>query len=230
MERVSGAETPAPAARTASGGEVLAWTLAAVPLATTVLRMLAAALDVAGNGRWLSALALLASLLIVKADRRRLLQSGAAAPGSLPSAWWCLVPPVYLWRRATCLGRPRLPAWGWLGSAALAFVLSLAVLAAAAPGSEPQTGAMVLPDCTGPGAAADVERTFTSLPAARSAGVAGVSVTEQEETGQGPGRAPNIRYCSALVLGSDNHEYEVDYSLELRPDGAVIRLQLRGGR
>jgi len=106
----------------------MAWALAALPLASAVLLAVLALLDVIDDMRALSALALLATAALVLADRRRLRRSGMAS-GGMPSAWWFLVPPVYLWRRAVALGRPKAPVWGWGASTVLAGVIRVVVLA-----------------------------------------------------------------------------------------------------
>ncbi len=34
-----------------------------------------------------------------------------------PSTWWCLIPPVYFWKRLTLLKQPRIHFWLWIGVA-----------------------------------------------------------------------------------------------------------------
>ncbi len=111
--------------------------------------------------RSLSALTLLASVAFVLADgqrlrRSRLRRSGVAA-GGMPSAWWSLVPPVYLWRRAAALGGSKAPFWAWLGSAAAASIVRVAVLAMiVSQAAEERAAAERLPDCADRGAVADL--------------------------------------------------------------------------
>lgn len=223
---------PAEAVPVARNDDTLAWALAAVPLLTAVLLLLLVVLDVIGDLRWLSALTLLVSLALVAADRRRL---AAARPGvegirKPPSAWWFLIPPAYLWRRAAWLGQSKASFWAWVASAALAFVLRIvAVVITAQVGAEPVAVAR-LPDCAGRDIAADVKAVFDSLPAARQAGVTAVSLGGQAETGQGPGPTPMVRYCSGNMLASDTVEYAVDYSFERRQDDVIVRLQLSPSR
>ncbi len=208
--------------------DTLAWALAAVPLLAAVLLLVLAVLNVLEDLRWLSALTLLVSLLLVAADRRRLAAArlGVEGAGRPPSAWWFLVPPAYLWRRAAWLGRSKAPFWAWVASAALAFVLRIvAVVIAVQAGAEPVVVAR-LPDCAGREVAADVKGLFDSLPAARQAGVKAVSLSGQTETGQGPGADPSVRYCSGNMLASDTVEYAVDFSFERRQDDVIVRLQL----
>ncbi|MGI4941226.1 MAG: hypothetical protein ACRYHQ_11830 [Janthinobacterium lividum] len=219
---------PAGAVPVAGDDDKLAWALAAVPLLAAVLLLVLAVLDVIEDLRWLSALTLLVSLVLVATDRRRLAAArpGGKGTGKPPSAWWFLVPPAYLWRRAAWLGRSKASFWAWVASAALAFVLRVvALVITAQAGAEPVAVAR-LPDCAGREIAADVRGVFDNLPAARQAGVTSVSLGGQAETGQGPGPTPSVRYCSGNMLASDNAEYAVDYSFELRQDDVIVRLQL----
>lgn len=208
----------------------MAWALAALPLASAVLLAALVLLDVADDMRALSAVTLIASAAFVLADRQRLQRSGVAA-GGMPSAWWSLVPPVYLWRRARALGRPRAPFWAWLGSAAAASVIRVIVLVVlASQAAEERAAAGRLPDCASRDTAADLKTVFDDLPVARLAGVRAVSLGGQVEVAQGPGTVPTVRYCSGTMLATDNEEYAVSYSFERRQEDVIVRLQLGTGR
>jgi len=163
---------------------------------------------------------------LVLADRQRLRRSGMAS-GGMPSAWWFLLPPVYLWRRAAALGRSKTPVWGWGASTVLAGIVRVVVLALIA--TQIAT-AERLPDCASRDMVADINAVFDSLPAAQQAGVKAVSLGTQREVAQGPGSTPAERYCTGVMLASDNVEYAIDYSFERRQDEVVIRLQLGTGR
>ena len=218
------------AAQAPAGRDGMAWALAALPLASAVLLAVLVLLDVADDMRSLSAVTLLASVAFVLADRQRLQRSGVAVSG-MPSAWWSLVPPAYLWKRAAALGRPRAPFWAWLGSAAAASVIRVAVLVAlASQAVEERAAAGRLPDCADRGAVADLRGVFDGLPAARLAGVRAVSLGRQVEVAQGPGAVPTVRYCFGTMLATDNAEYAIDYSFERRQEDVIVRLQLGAGR
>ena len=221
--------TPA-AAQAPAGGDGTAWALAALPLASAALLAVLVLLDVVEGMRALTALTLLASAALVLADRQRLRRSGVAA-GGMPSAWWCLVPPVYLWRRATALGGSKAPFWAWFASTAGASVIRVAVLVAlASQAAGERAAATRLPDCADRAMAADVKGVFDSLPAARQDGVRAVSLGGQAEVAQGPGAVPTVRYCSGTMLATDTVEYAIAYSFERRQEDVIIRLQLAGGR
>ena len=200
----------------------MAWALAALPLASAVLLAVLVLVDAVDDMRALSALALLASAALVVTDRRRLQRSGLAN-GGVPSAWWFLVPPAYLWRRATALGRSKAPVWGWVASTVLAGMVRVVMLAVIATRI---AAAERLPDCTSRDMVADIKAVFDSLPAAQQAGVKAVSLGSQREVAQGPGSTPAERYCTGTMLASDTVEYAIDYSFERRQDDVVIRLQL----
>ena len=228
---MSGPGVSAQAGRASEAGEGLAWALAASPLAVALLLMALFLLGVVDDARALSVLSLAASAALVVADRRGLTRSGRAADGALPSVWWFLVPPVYLWRRATCLGRSRAQAWAWAACAALAFAIRVAVLVAAASDlAGAREASMRLPGCADRDVAADVRGVFDDLPAARQDGVRAVSLGAQAEVGQGPGAVPLVRYCSGTMLATDDVEYDVDYSFERRREDVIVRLQIRPGR
>lgn len=89
------------AARTPRVGEGLAWALAASPLAVAVVLLILFLLGVVDDVRALSVLSLATSAALVIADRKGLVRSGRAMDGPPPAVRWFLVPPVYLWRRAT---------------------------------------------------------------------------------------------------------------------------------
>jgi len=223
---MTGPALPSATSQPPAGRDGLAWALAALPLASAVLLAVLALLDVVDAMPALSALALLASAALVLADRQRLRRSGMAS-GGLPSAWWFLVPPVYLWRRAAALGQSKAPVWGWGASTVLAGVTRVVVLAVIATRI---AAAERLPDCTSRDVVADIKAVFDSLPAAQQAGVKAVSLGTQSEVAQGPGSIPTERYCTGVMLASDTVEYAIDYSFERRQDEVIIRLQIGTGR
>lgn len=201
-----------------------AWALAVLPLTAAVLL---APLALLGLGRDLpTLLTLLASAALVVVDRRDLARSGRLSRAALPATAWFLVSPVYLRKRARRLGQGSLQFWVAVGCAVAAPVVATIVVGLLTLATRPQeTG--VLPACNDPGSVQDVLNAFDGLGTAREAGVHGVSLSGQEETGQGPGAVPKLRYCSASVLASNAEEYGIDYTYEQRPDGVIIRLKLR---
>ena len=224
------AAAPPAAARAPAGADGTAWALAALPLASAALLAVLVLLDVVEGMRALTGLTLLASAALVLADRQRVRRSGVAT-GGMPTAWWCLVPPVYLWRRAAALGGSKAPFWAWFASTAGAAVIRVAVLVALASQAAGERAAVArLPDCADRAMAADIKGVFDGLPAARQDGVRAVSLGGQAEVGQGPGAVPTVRYCSGTMLATDTVEYAIDYSFERRQEDVIIRLQLAGGR
>jgi hypothetical protein len=221
---------PPAAAQAPAGRDGMAWALAALPLATAALLAALVLLDIADDMRALTALTLFVTAAFVLADRQRLRRFGVAA-GGMPSAWWSLLPPVYLWRRAAALGGSRAPFWAWFASTAAASAVRVAVLAVlASQVAEERAAAGRLPDCASRDMVADVKAVFDSLSVARQAGVRAVSLGSQREVAQGPGSTPTERYCTGVMLASDTVEYEISYSFERRQDEVIIRLQLETDR
>jgi hypothetical protein len=171
-------------------------------------------------------LVLLASAGLVVLDKRDLARSGRVPKAALPSTAWFLVLPVYLRKRARRLGQGPLQFWVSVGCAVAGPVVGTAAVAALALATLSQPDG-ALPACNDPDAIQDVLNTFDGLGPVREAGVRGVSLSGQEETGQGPGAVPKLRYCIASVLASNAQEYDIDYTYEQRPDRIVIRLELR---
>lgn len=201
-----------------------AWVLAVLPLAGAILLAPLAVLGLHRN--WLTLLVLLVSAGLVVVDKRGLARSGRVSPAAIPATAWFLLPPVYLRKRALRLGQGSRQFWvsvvctvtGPIVETVIVALLTLATM---------QQVSSALPACNDPDAAPDVLKVFDTFGPAREAGVHGVSLSGQEETGQGPGAVPKLRYCSASVLASDAQEYDVDYTYEQRSDGVIIRLKVR---
>ena len=211
--------TPAP-----SPNDKWAWVLAVLPLAGAILLAPLAVLGLHRN--WLTLLLLLVSAGLVVVDKRNLARSGRVSPAAMPATAWFLVSPVYLRKRALRLGQGSRQFWVSVVCAVVAPVAGTVAIAVLTLATVQQT-ASALPACNDPDASPDVLKVFDTYGPAREAGVHGVSLSGQEETGQGPGAVPKLRYCSASVLASDAQEYDVDYTYEQRPDGVIIRLKVR---
>ncbi|MFA6103615.1 MAG: hypothetical protein WC721_15600 [Victivallaceae bacterium] len=59
----------------------------------------------------LGKLVLIANFAIMRSEEKL----AAKDSMSLPSKWWCLIMPVYLWLRLTVLKQPRIHFWLWIG-------------------------------------------------------------------------------------------------------------------
>lgn len=201
-----------------------AWVLAVLPLAGAILLAPLAVLGLHRN--WLTLLILLVSAGLVVVDKRDLARSGRVSAAAMPATAWFLVSPVYLRKRALRLSQSSRQFWVSIACAMAAPVGGTVAIAVLTVATTQQT-ADTLPACNDPAASPDVLKVFDTYGPTREAGVHGVSLSGQEETGQGPGTVPKLRYCSASVLASDAQEYDVDYTYEQRPDGVIIRLNVR---
>lgn len=89
----------------------LAWGIVAVPLVGMVLEAI--------TGSALTWLYLAANIALCILDERRLKAAGHEAP----SSWWCILVPVYLWKRAGLLKQSKKIFWCWIAAFALALML-----------------------------------------------------------------------------------------------------------
>ncbi len=143
-------------------------------------------------------LVLLASAGLVVLDKRDLARSGRVPKAALPSTAWFLVLPVYLRKRARRLGQGPLQFWVSVGCAVAGPVVGTAAVAALALATLSQPDG-ALPACNDPDAIQDVLNTFDGLGPVREAGVRGVSLSGQEETGRAPAR---FRSCATASPAS----------------------------
>ena len=233
--------------------ETLAWTLAALPAAASVVSMILVPSSSTIGSDAVGALALAASAALVVIDKRRLAASGAAAGAALPATAWFLVPPVYLWKRANRLGRSKAQAWTWMGCSLAAVVVPiiLVILLASgaaepdglaarppAPASRPDRGkqgpasggsdgavaAPALPSCTDPRYAQDLLAVFGDVRTMREAGIRGVVLSERRELDIAKGVVPPLRVCSGSMMGSDGEDYPITYGFEIVQGQVIVHV------
>lgn len=89
----------------------LAWGIVAVPLVGMVLEAI--------TGSALPWAYLAANIALCVLDERRLKATGREAP----SSWWCLLIPVYLWKRARLLKQSKKIFWCWVAAFALSLMI-----------------------------------------------------------------------------------------------------------
>ena len=209
--------------RLALGRDPLGWAIAAAPLAASALTLMLALLGAEAATSVTSMLAIAATAALVVADRRRI---AAAKTGDrpMPSAAWFLVPPAYLWKRATALGLTRRLFWANIGFGVAAFALGIAATVAVAAR---QVAANQLPACDDPAALEDVVALFTEMPEAKRAGIKGVGVGSPAELRLPSAQFEAPRMCTGSMLGSDTREYPLDYSFEWRQGQVIVRIELR---
>jgi hypothetical protein len=116
--RESFAESESPAGPPPLGaGDVdnrFVWAAAVVPLVGSFIELLVA--------KQLILLYVLLNVCCCTLDEKKL----KAAGHKTPSAWWALLVPVYLWKRATQLGQRRHYFWAWCAAFVLSGVVSVA--------------------------------------------------------------------------------------------------------
>ncbi len=78
-------------------------------LGVTVLLMIAGAII----NKPLGLFAAIPYIVVMRMEKKLASKDGI----NMPSEWWCLLVPVYLWQRLTILKQPRIHFWLWLGVA-----------------------------------------------------------------------------------------------------------------
>lgn len=89
------------------------WTVAAIPVIGSILELML--IGILGGAA--TFLYLIPNVVLCILDEKKLKGAGHKAP----SSWWCLLIPVYLWKRATFLKQRKNYFWGW----GAAFVISI---------------------------------------------------------------------------------------------------------
>lgn len=200
-----------------------AWSLAYLPLATTLANLFAATIGVSTDV--VSLATILAAVALVIIDKRELRRTDRIPWSSLPFTVWSLVPPVYLFKRARRLGIPKTQFWVSIVCSVLAFVISTAVVARMA--TSLADADLVLPDCADRGSMSDVLSVFDDIESVRSVGLHGVIVTDQTEVGQGPGASPKARFCTGVMHASNEREYDMRYGFEIIQGQVIVHVQLQ---
>lgn len=109
-------DTPPPL----TGAEVYnlyVWLVVAMPIVGALLELLF--IDILGEASFL--LYLVPNVVLCVLDERKLKAAGHQAP----SSWWCLIIPVYLWKRATLLKQKRHYFWGWMAALVISFFITI---------------------------------------------------------------------------------------------------------
>jgi len=96
---------------------VFVWFIVAMPILGAIAELIF--IDIVGNFSFL--LYLIPNIVLCILDERKLKAAGHGAP----STKWCILIPVYLWKRANILGQKKLYFWAW----GAAFLLSFAITA-----------------------------------------------------------------------------------------------------
>lgn len=202
-----------------------AWTLAFLPLATSLFYILAMLANV--NVGVVSLATVVGSAALVVLDRRDLVRTGRLPHSRLPSMTWFLFPPTYLFKRARRLDAPRNLFWTSVGCLVLAFIVRAAVVTAMAVGVAKAGADPILPGCADRESMPDVVSVFDNVEDVRDAGLHGVIVTGQTEIARGPGAVPTKMFCSGRIRASNNEEYEIQYAFEIVQGQVLVHVQVQ---
>jgi len=149
---------------------------------------------------------------LLSADRRLLRRAGLTR---LPSQWWVILAPGYLWQRASILKRGRAAFWVMLAAIAATAVLQVLVVPRYANTLLTLTG-QVSCDIGTP----DVLKLFDSLPAVKQAGITARSIEDVQEVANSPAE----RACKGIIQGSDGKHYLTEYYNTTSDQGPYIRI------
>lgn len=109
-------DTPPPLAGT-DVYNLYVWLVVAIPIVGAILELLL--FDVLGAASAL--LYLVPNVVLCVLDERKLKAAGHQAP----SSWWCLIIPVYLWKRATLLKHKKHYFWGWVAAMVISIFITI---------------------------------------------------------------------------------------------------------
>jgi hypothetical protein len=128
---------------------------------------------------------------------------------------WFWFTPAYLFQRARALEQKRFLLYIWLAS----FLVSLIILA---PGTEsdPVYFGQGLPACDDPSEQMQVKSLFNQLPSSQensiiSAKISNITALNQSE---------EINGCSAVILGNDQNDYDINYTITKQETGYYTRV------
>jgi len=199
-------------ARAQTPGDGWAWVIAISPLVVYALSIGAIVLQLPLSTGASSAISLGIYVGLMSADRRVLRKAGLTR---LPSRWWVVLAPGYLWQRARILGRGRAAFWVMLAGIAATAVLQVAVLPRYANRLFTLTGQA---SCTI--GKADVLQLFDGLPAVKQAGITARSIDDVQEVANTPAE----RACRGIIHGSDGKHYLTEYYNTTSEQGPYIRI------
>jgi hypothetical protein len=212
----TGLYVPQPVAAPAVNGiNAYAWMCAAIPWVgmpiDVLLGLYAPASSNAGNA--LNLVYSVAYIVLVSRDWKVIGAAGLVTRGKQPSRWWCLLIPVYLWKRARYLQQSKACFWTWM--AGLLVMIGVEAGLAAVQ----QTS---LTSCQSQAGASDVINLVNTLQYMKTLNVKVISLSQQRETAA----TPTLRSCSGSLLGSDGKSYPLNYSFEKRADGVYVHVTL----
>lgn len=159
---------------------IFVWLVVAVPVAGIAIELIA--------NRQLAWVYLVLNVILCSVDAWKL--ENARRPS--PSAWWCLLIPVYLWQRATLLKQKRIHFWAWIA----AFVVSIGIQSIAEHGAMEKSACQVVTQI--------IEENYKGGPACKA-----VRITETVADGFYRGKA---------VLSNGK---EINVAVEKQKDGGI---------
>ncbi len=187
-----------------------AWMLVALSLILTPVNYLIEALSLSTNSLS-TVIAVGAFVSLRNADKKAILAAGYSR---VPSAWWVLLFPGYLWQRASILGDSKRHFW----LAILAFPLTTGLIMVLDPSIRHRfAGQLTCSDV-----ADDVKDIFNGMDLAKAPNPRARSVQQIAETGYDN----SIRSCKGVVMLDGGGSRNVTFTLSPENGEMMIRLRV----
>lgn len=199
--------------------DVYVWIIAVSPVAVLALQIAVGALGVvsaATVGQLITIITGAVVIYCVIVDTKQLDRLGRRNGVRRPSAWWALFSPVYLWRRATFLGRTRTNFWVYIACIVASLGLQSLILAAVL-----YTGSTAgLPACDSRVADSEVRNLANSLAEFKTHNVTATVLGQQEQVSN----TGTLRSCKGVLTMSDATLHPLTYSFEQRPTEVYVQI------
>ena len=153
--------------------------------------------------------------ILVILDTKAIDRSGHRKARGRPAAWWLLLVPVYLWKRATYLGQRKVPFWAWIACCVLGVVFQQ-------PEVSDGMFMVALPQCSGAYASTEVDKVFSSIVTVKQAGIKALRL----DNGQQVASTPNNKSCTGTIVATDDRRYPVAYRFEKKGDTVYIHVRM----
>jgi len=187
-----------------------AWVLVALPLLLTPVNYLIEAFDLSSNAVE-TAVAIGVFVSLRNADKKALLAAGYTR---VPSAWWVLLFPGYLWQRASILGDSKRHFW----LAIVAFPLTTGLVMVLDPSIRHRFAGQL--NCSD--VADDVKDLFNGMDLAKAPNPKARSVRQIEETGYDG----SVRSCKGVAVLESLGQRNLTFTLSPENGETIIRLRV----
>ena len=167
---------------------------------------------------WFAIVACIAAYYVLAvADTRRLRRSGNLPEGKGIPAGWVFIAPVYLWKRASLLKKPKTTFWFMLGTLVVSYGMTYAA----------ETGQVIMtekPSCNSKYAKMEAMSIFNTIPAVKVNGVAAISIDNVSQVSEGEG----ARACHGTVTTSADTQIGLAYRFSKENGKTMVHVLIDG--